>query len=84
MINKFPLIILCVIFLNLIVANEYIDDIINGEKSNFNIEALETYNINNEQLIFLNGLLQIDGDKAKIVLLNILSLMIIYIMLKLQ
>ena len=65
MINKFPLIILCVIFLNLIVANEYIDDIINGEKSNFNIEALETYNINNEQLIFLNGLREIDGNKAK-------------------
>jgi len=65
MINKILSIILYVIFLNLINANEYINDVINGEKSDFDIETLEKFNINSDQLIFLNGLREIDGDKAK-------------------
>ena len=65
MINKFLSSILSIILLNLIIPNEYIDNVISGKISDFDKENLEKYNINNEQLIFLNGLLQIDGDKAK-------------------
>ena len=65
MINKIFYLIFYLFFITHVIPNEYIDNIINGKLLEIETINFEKYNINDNQLIFINGLLEVDGKKAK-------------------
>ena len=57
--------IIVLLLLSKLISNEYINNIINGEKSVTEEFDYKVHNINEKQKFFLDGLLETDGIKAK-------------------